>query len=110
MKTRIIDLAHIHGPLAARRWTRVVMATGLFAFAALTFELGCGDTLGSSCTDDSECSDGQVCASPACVSSDLVCLYPCNSDGDCVAEAGTGSTCTKDPLGVGCIGYCSAAD
>ena len=71
---------------------------------------GCGDSLGASCELDSECDEGQVCASPACISPELVCLIPCGSDDECATNAGPGSTCTLDPLNVGCIGYCSAAD
>ena len=89
---------------------RIVAGLAMATLALLAFESGCGDSLGSSCEGDGDCSDGQVCASPACASSELVCLYSCSSNDECTTKAGAGSTCIDDPLGVGCIGYCSAAD
>jgi hypothetical protein len=87
----------------------VVVALGLLAL--LTTGTGCGDTLGARCEEKTDCNDGQVCASPACDSSRPdVCFYTCETDDECVEKAGSGSHCVADPLGFGCIGYCSAAD
>ena len=67
------------------------------AFASAS--AGCGDSLGADCEQDSECDVGQACASPGCVSEQLVCLIPCGSDDECATNAGAGSICTQDPLG-----------
>ncbi len=92
------------------RRANVIVIAALALFALLATGTGC-DTLGARCEETSDCSDGQVCGSPACDSSrPAVCFFTCETDDECVEKAGEGSHCVPDPLGFGCVGYCSAAD
>lgn len=87
------------------RWPVVVRLIGTLLLALAS--AGCGDTLGASCEETSDCDDGQICGDPQGTDASI-CFIPCESDGECEDNAGSGSTCQILPQASS--GYCSAAD
>ncbi len=87
------------------RWP--VIAPLLGTLVLVLAGAGCGDTLGASCEDSSDCDDGQICGDPQGTDASI-CFIPCEGDAECEDKAGSGSTCQILPQASS--GYCSAAD